>query len=47
MDWETIFGLSVDATLARKRKSETSGELSDQCSMCGKLCAIKNDRAHA
>ncbi|NLW18856.1 MAG: phosphomethylpyrimidine synthase ThiC [Candidatus Cloacimonetes bacterium] len=47
MDWETIFDLSVDPSLARKRKSETSGELSDQCSMCGKLCAIKNDHAHA
>ncbi|PKN74985.1 MAG: phosphomethylpyrimidine synthase [Candidatus Cloacimonetes bacterium HGW-Cloacimonetes-2] len=47
MDWETIYSLSVDPELARRRKSETSGELSDQCSMCGKLCAIKNDLKNA
>lgn len=44
MDWETIFRYSIDPELARKRKSETSSEVQDQCSMCGKLCAIKTDK---
>ncbi len=44
MDWERIFELSVDPELARKRKSETSSEATDQCSMCGNLCAIRTDR---
>lgn len=44
MDWETVFNNSVDPELARRRKNETSSDLSDQCSMCGKLCAIKIDK---
>ncbi|MDD2332041.1 MAG: phosphomethylpyrimidine synthase ThiC [Candidatus Cloacimonetes bacterium] len=44
MDWETVFENSVDPELARQRKNETSSDLSDQCSMCGKLCAIKTDK---
>lgn len=44
MDWETVFRYSVDPKLARQRKSETSSDLSDRCSMCGNLCAIKTDK---
>ncbi|MDP2174008.1 MAG: phosphomethylpyrimidine synthase ThiC [Candidatus Cloacimonadaceae bacterium] len=44
MDWETIFKLSVDPALARKRKEETSSDAKDHCTMCGNLCAIKTDR---
>lgn len=44
MDWEAVFANSVDPELARRRKSETSSDLDDQCSMCGKLCAIKIDK---
>jgi phosphomethylpyrimidine synthase len=44
MDWETIFTLSVDPELAKKRKSETSSMMNDRCSMCGNLCAIKTDK---
>lgn len=44
MDWETVFDLSVDPELARQRKNETSSDLTDQCSMCGKLCAIRIDK---
>ncbi|MDZ4120872.1 MAG: phosphomethylpyrimidine synthase ThiC [Candidatus Cloacimonadaceae bacterium] len=44
MNWEKIFALSVDPALARKRKAETSSETTDQCSMCGNLCAIRTDK---
>lgn len=44
MDWNTMFAHSVDPEHARRRKSETSSDLNDQCSMCGKLCAIRTDR---
>lgn len=39
-DWKTACGNCLDPELAFKRKEETSHEL-DECTMCGKLCAIK------
>jgi phosphomethylpyrimidine synthase len=42
-DWKTMCSLSVDPENAFKRKNETSPEL-DECTMCGKLCAIKVGR---
>jgi phosphomethylpyrimidine synthase len=44
MDWENVFRYSVDPGLARRRKSETSSDLNDRCTMCGNLCAIKTDK---
>ncbi|MDZ4181618.1 MAG: phosphomethylpyrimidine synthase ThiC, partial [Candidatus Cloacimonadaceae bacterium] len=44
MDWERIFDLSIDPELARKRKSDSSSEVNDKCSMCGNLCAIRTDK---
>jgi len=43
MNWDKIFALSVDPELARRRKTETSSQTPDQCSMCGNLCAIRTD----
>jgi phosphomethylpyrimidine synthase len=45
MDWEKIFSYSLDPELSKKRKSETSMDAKDHCSMCGNLCAIKTDKA--
>ncbi len=47
MDWEKIFALSLDPELSRRRKSDTSMDTQDRCSMCGNLCAIKTDKANA
>jgi phosphomethylpyrimidine synthase len=39
-DWKKVCELCLDPETAYKRKYETSPEL-DECTMCGKLCAIK------
>ncbi len=39
-DWEEMFRLAVDGERARRMRSEIPSE-SDQCSMCGEFCAIK------
>ncbi len=39
-DWEEMFRLAVDSERARRMRSEIPSE-SDQCSMCGEFCAIK------
>ncbi len=45
MDWKEVFALCLDPELAFKRKQETSPDITDYCSMCGKLCAIKSDKS--
>ena len=42
-DWKKACDLCLDPKHAYKRKYETSPEL-DECTMCGKLCAIKVGR---
>ncbi len=44
LDWETIFDNALNPELARKRKGESESSAEDHCTMCGNLCAIKNDR---
>lgn len=44
-DWETVYRLSVDPGLARKRKEESESKGQQHCTMCGRLCAVKTDRA--
>lgn len=44
LDWETIFAVSLDPEIARKRKTESESREEEHCSMCGNLCAVKNDR---
>ncbi|MFW5851023.1 MAG: phosphomethylpyrimidine synthase ThiC [Bacteroidota bacterium] len=44
LDWETIFENALDPELARKRKKESESGNDDFCSMCGNLCAVKNDK---
>lgn len=44
LDWETIYNYALDPELARKRKAESESGDDDHCSMCGNLCAVKNDK---
>jgi len=44
LDWETIFANALDPELARKRKIESESSDEDHCTMCGNLCAVKNDK---
>lgn len=44
LDWETMFKMALDPEIARKRKKESESSEEDHCSMCGNLCAVKNDR---
>lgn len=42
LDWETQFELAIDPELARKRREESKPEKDDTCTMCGKMCAVRN-----
>lgn len=44
LDWEKMISLSIDPQKAREYRSTYP---SDTCSMCGKLCAVKNSRDEA
>jgi phosphomethylpyrimidine synthase len=44
LDWETIFKNALDPEVARKRKKESESSDEDHCTMCGNLCAVKNDK---
>lgn len=44
LDWETIFNNAIDPETARKRKTESESGDEDHCTMCGNLCAVKNDK---
>ncbi|MEA3318011.1 MAG: phosphomethylpyrimidine synthase ThiC, partial [Bacteroidota bacterium] len=44
LDWETIYFNALDPQLAKKRKTESESKDEDHCTMCGNLCAIKNDK---
>lgn len=44
LDWEKMISLSVDPEKAREYRSSFT---SDTCSMCGRLCAVKNSRDEA
>ena len=44
LDWETIYNNALDPELAKKRKMDSESSNEDYCSMCGNLCAVKNDR---
>lgn len=44
LDWESIYNYALDPEIARKRKSDSESSKEDHCTMCGNLCAVKNDR---
>lgn len=42
LDWERQFELAIDPEKARKYRSESTPEHDDTCTMCGKMCAVRN-----
>lgn len=42
LDWEQQFGLCMDPEKARRYRAESKPEKEDTCSMCGKMCAVRN-----
>jgi phosphomethylpyrimidine synthase len=42
LDWETMFNLALDDRRARQYRESSLPEHKDSCSMCGKMCALRN-----
>lgn len=43
LDWEKQFSLAIDGGVkARQYRSESTPEHEDTCTMCGKMCAVRN-----
>jgi len=42
LDWERMFKLAIDPEKARLYRAESQPEDKDTCTMCGKMCAVRN-----
>lgn len=42
LDWEQMFTLAIDAEKPRKYRATSMPEDEDTCTMCGKMCAVRN-----
>lgn len=42
LDWEKQFELAIDGEKARRYRAESTPEREDTCTMCGKMCAVRN-----
>ena len=42
LDWEKQFELAMDGEKARKYRADSTPEREDTCTMCGKMCAVRN-----
>ncbi|MGI6012447.1 MAG: phosphomethylpyrimidine synthase ThiC [Ruminococcus sp.] len=42
LDWEKQFELAMDSEKARRYRAESTPEREDTCTMCGKMCAVRN-----
>ena len=42
LDWESQFRLAIDPEKARRYRAESTPEHDDTCTMCGKMCAVRN-----
>ena len=42
LDWERQFDLAIDPEKARRYRAESKPEKEDTCTMCGKMCAVRN-----
>lgn len=42
LDWEKQFSLAMDPEKARRYRAESKPEKEDTCTMCGKMCAMRN-----
>lgn len=42
LNWEKQFELAIDSQKARRYRAESTPEIDDTCTMCGKMCAVRN-----
>lgn len=42
LDWEAMFNLAIDPEKARRYRRESKTEDSNSCTMCSKMCAVRN-----
>lgn len=42
LDWERQFELAIDGEKAKRYRNESKPEREDTCTMCGKMCAVRN-----
>jgi phosphomethylpyrimidine synthase len=42
LDWEKMFKLAIDPEKAINYRKSSEPEESDTCTMCGKMCAVRN-----
>ncbi|MBF8984051.1 phosphomethylpyrimidine synthase ThiC [Lutibacter sp. B2] len=42
LDWEKMFSLAIDPEKARRYRKESTPENEDTCTMCGKMCSMRN-----
>lgn len=42
LDWSRMFELALDPEKARQYRAESTPENDDTCTMCGKMCAVRN-----
>lgn len=42
LDWDRQFKLAIDEEKARRYRAESTPEREDTCTMCGKMCAVRN-----
>lgn len=42
LDWDKQFELAMDGEKAKRYRAESTPEREDTCTMCGKMCAVRN-----
>lgn len=42
LDWNKMFALAIDPVKARRYREESKPEHDDSCTMCGKMCSMRN-----
>lgn len=42
LDWEKMFELAIDPQKARRYRNESTPKHDDSCTMCGKMCSMRN-----
>lgn len=42
LDWEGMFNLAIDKEKPRRYRESSQPEVEDSCTMCGKMCAMRN-----
>ena len=42
VDWEGMFAQALDPEKARRYRAEAQPEEAGTCTMCGKMCAVRN-----